>query len=1011
MWQNFPQPPVRSVYHPGKALCPRWLPALFAVLALAFALSAESANWSCRKGPTGKWMCASPNGGDAAASTGADAAPAPAAAATAPAESKPAETAAPAVAAPAPAPAPAPQKPIVSERPAEPVAPAASAPAPAPAPASPPAVAAPQKTAPPKPAAPEPKLTQATPAPQAASAPAAASEPSTPASSSGSGWICRGGSGKPGKKGWACGPDTKGVARAPATKGKSAYAFNSVDEARFRRMIKAMGGDPWAASCAGRLPTSVLPSNYGDRESTALETDSDYLEAEDNELYTFTGGVDLVRADQRLLGDYVLHDKVAHTLNAHGNVVYRETGTTVGADTLFMQLDTNQGKLRNTQYIFEETPARGKAETTYFDGPKHSRHIKATFTTCKPGNDDWMVHASRLRVDKDTGRGVASNAWIEFKGVPFFYTPWISFATDKRRQSGFLAPNFAMSSAMGFGFSMPYYWNIAPNYDLTLFPRYSSMHGLILGTEFRYMEPNYHGYFMGQIIPSDKPKSVTSSNVDQTNKVQLPKTRGFASFVDDRALLSNVSSNVKLNYVTDNRYFADMWNTMYRHDFINRAYLTSSATLNYGQSFGDNYVYSQLFAANYQLLVDNLPAASKPYRYAPMWTFGFSRPLGIAGGTFTLANELTNFDHDARPLIQRANIKPTISFPWKESWGFLMPKLSLQQTKYWINNSVAQTPAPSSAAASRTTPIFSVDSGLQFDRETDWFGKSYVQTLEPRLFYLYVPYTNQDNIINITSALYDFNFQSLFRENRFTGLDRMGDANQASAALTTRMVDQATGREKMRLSLGKMIEFTNPKVVLVKTEGLSPALQAYYASTNTYMASRNDFIADATVSVTDHIKLSPLVLWNYTKNYADRFQATVHYNAGNNRLLNLGYRYRRNLVDNSDVSWSWPVTDEWSVVGRWQYAWQAKTTLESFVGVQKETCCWKFSVVAREYMTGVALAGGGTVTDSKAQSPMAQGVFLSLELKGFANIGDSVNDFYVRSIPGFEGDDDKVRTP
>lgn len=824
-----------------------------------------------------------------------------------------------------------------------------------------------------------------------------------------SGWSCRAGVKKAGKKGWACASDAKGQTRVTGmggrkVKDKGPYAFTGLDEARFRRMLAAMGGDPWTASCAGRLPASALPSDYGDRETSALETDSDYLESEDNELYTFTGGVDMARADQRLLGDYVLHDKISHTLNAHGNVIYREAGTTVGADTLFMKLDTNEGKLRNAQYIFEEVPARGKAETTYFDGKKHSRHIKATFTTCRPGNDDWMMHASRLRVDKDTGRGVATNAWLEFKGVPFFYTPWISFATDKRRQSGFLAPNFGLSSSMGFGFAMPYYWNIAPNYDATLYPRYSAKHGIVMGGEFRYMQPGAAGTFMGQVIPDDKPTSVTSSKEAQTDKTVLPTTRGYASFSDDRTLFPHLGSSVRMNYVSDNRYFADMWNTMYNHNFINRAYLTSSATTTYSDTFGSNSVMSTLTAYNYQVLVDNLPESSKPYRVLPSLVTTFSRPVGFANGNFVLSTELANYDHSARPIVKKANIKPSISFPWKESWGFLVPKFSVQHTEYWVDNSVAVTPSPVTSA-NRTTPIVSVDGGLQFERTTSLFGKTYAHTLEPRLFYLYVPYQNQDDLPNVTSALYDFTFQSLFRENRFSGTDRMGDANQVSTALTSRLVDESTGREKLRLSVGKIFDlFGDPKVSLLSGgAALDPITQALYSGANANNVNRKDIIAEASVAVTDSIKITPLVLWNYIDNRHDRFQTTMHYNAGNNRLLNVGYRYRRDLVDNSDVSWSWPISKEWSVVGRWQYAWQAKTTLESFVGVQRETCCWKLGIIARQYMTNVALAGTGS-TASVADSPMTQGVFLSLELKGFANIGDSIGHFLNYSIPGYDMD-------
>lgn len=820
------------------------------------------------------------------------------------------------------------------------------------------------------------------------------------------GWNCRSGAGQ---KGWDCalgGADPKGQAHlvsdsgtAMATTTEGLYAFTSQDEARFRDMLTVIGVDPWAASCAKLPAVRSTQDETGDRAGSALEIDSDYSEMEGNELYTFTGGVDLERADQRLLGDVVVHDKLAHTLNAHGDVIYHEKGTTVAADSLFMKMDSGQGKLRNAQYLFDDVPARGKAETTFFDDKQRSRYIKATFTTCRPGNNDWLMHASRLRVDKETGRGVASNAWLEFKGVPFFYTPWISFPTDKRRQSGFTSPNFGLSSGNGFSAAIPYYWNIAPNYDATLYPRYNVNRGMIYGAEARYLDSSGTGFMQGQFMPDDQ---------------KLAQNRGFFSFNDSRTLLPNLTSTLRLNYVSDNQYFADMWNTINRHDFLNRSYLPSTAALNYSDTFDALSVYSTVTAANYQVLADNFPDSSKPYRLLPMWSFGLSRPIGVADGVFTLDNELSYFDHDSKAPIRRANIKPSLAFPWQNEWGFLTPKLSLQHTEYWIDNGLTEDPFvdPSGkqvGSVGRTTPIVSLDSGLKFDRDIDLFGDGYTQTLEPRLFYLYLPYSNQNNIPVVNSAQYDITFASLFRENRFAGLDRMGDANQFSLALTSRLIDQTSGREKLRLNLGKMFDVYEPKVNLVGARLNDPILMSLLAGANTNTVNRKDVIAEATAFVTDTLKVTPMVLWNYEDNRADRFQTMASYNAGNNRIFNVGYRYRYGLTDNSDISLSWPITKEWSVVGRWQYAWQLKTSLESFVGVQKETCCWKIGIIARQYMTGVGLYLPGNLQNTLpgtnvAAQPLTNGVFLSLELKGFANIGDSIGHFLSYSIPGYDAD-------
>lgn len=943
-----------------------WFPAFcLPLLLLQFALvdSAWAANWSCRKSADGRWNCGASNGGSAASTP-----------ATMPAE--------PAVAAPA-----AKAEPLPSND--SPYSPAALPSALAAPRSLPPATPAPR--AEPLPSS-EPAMAQ-----QAPSQPAA--EPERAADSSGkSGWQCRSGAGK---KGWACAhhgpmPAATAKAAAPAAGGKGAagqakpagsYAFTGADDSRFRQMLSVMGGDPWAASCAGRSPESALPSAKGDRAASPLEIDSDYSEMDSEELYTFTGNVDMARADQRLLGDFVVHDKATHTLNAHGNVIYRESGTTIGADSMFMRLDTSEGKLRNAQYIFEDGPGRGKAQTSYFDGKKHSRYETATFTTCAPGNSDWMIHASRLRVDKNTGRGVASNAWLEFKGVPLFYTPWLSFPTDKRRQSGFLMPNFGLSSGIGFSATAPYYWNIAPNYDATFYPRYNARRGMILGGDFRYLQDNAKGYIQGQFMPDDQVRE---------------QQRGFLALDDSRTLLPHLTSSLKLNYVSDNRYFAEMWNTIGQHGNMNRSYLPSIAALSYDDTFNETAVYSKVMAANYQILAENFPEASKPYRTMPQWNFGASRDLNFLGAVVRMDNEFGYFDHNTEARVTRMNIKPSISFPWQNQWGYLTPKLAVQQTEYWLDNSGANNPSPITSA-SRTTPQVSVDSGVRFDRNTDLFGKAYTQTLEPRLYYLYVPYSNQDNLPVVNSAPYDFNFASMFRENRYSGIDRMGDANQVSAALSSRLIDQASGREKLRFSVGKMVDLVDPQVTLVNARLANPSLWYYTNGLNAYRPSRSDVIAEASAAITDTIKVTPLVLWNYEDNRADRFQITTHYDGGNNQLLNVGYRYRRGVTDNTDVSMSWPITKEWSVVGRWQYAWQTNSNLEAFVGVQKETCCWRLGVIARHYMTNVALGlPANALVGNNVSSGSTQGVFVSLELKGFANIGDSIDHFLSYSIPGYE---------
>jgi LPS-assembly protein len=818
------------------------------------------------------------------------------------------------------------------------------------------------------------------------------------------GWSCAAGSRK---KGWNCalsGPDprAKPLPGKPseaeaegATADSGAMTITGADELRFKSMMSILPSDPWGMSCAAPPPGADEGIGREEREAAPLDITSDYAEMVDNEISTFVGSVDMRRADQRLLGDFVSHDKVSDTLHAKGNVIYRESGTTLGSDSAFLKLDSGVGTLRNSQFIFEKMPARGTARVSHFDSKTFSRYETVTYTSCRPGNQDWLLHASTLKIDKETGRGAARHAWLEFKGVPFLYTPYLSFPIDNRRMSGFLSPSFSTASRTGFSLTAPYYWNIAPNYDATFYPRYMTRRGFLLGGELRYLTEMSKGTLEGEIVPNDFDRD---------------QMRGSVRFADRTTYTPNLSSNVKLDYVSDNNYIYELGNTL---DFSNRVYLHSFGTLNYAERFNDLSVSSAAYVSNYQILDETIPDSQKPYRHLPQVTLNLSHPLGLADGVVSVSNEYVYWDHSENVTGSRVNIKPNLTFPWETTWGFLKPSFSVQHTQYWLSD-LDKNPTSHDFASSvgRTTPIFSADAGLFFERDTNWFGTPMSQTLEPRLFYLYIPNQNQDDIPVFASTPYDFTFYQLFRENRFTGVDRMGDANQVSAALTSRLIDQATGKERIRGSIGKIFEIQSQHTQLHVDDLLTsnnPTIQGNRSITSFNTIDQSDVIADFSAALTDTLSFKPMVIWNYEENRADRWQANLQYHDGRNRILNLGYRYRRNfnrvssedpsaLLEIADASARFPLIKEWFAVGRWQYSLLHDSTLESFVGLEKESCCWRFSLLGRRWINNLSNDPSQAFDDGDVN----HGIFFQVELKGLTRFGDQVDRFLEKSISGYD---------
>ncbi|MFA5984866.1 MAG: LPS assembly protein LptD [Methylococcaceae bacterium] len=766
-------------------------------------------------------------------------------------------------------------------------------------------------------------------------------------------------------------------------------AFNSSQEQTFATLKSNLKFDPWQ-SCgvdAAAAPQFVHEKHL--RDVTPLDVKSDYSEIFDNEIGYYLGNVQFHRADQDAQSDSANYDSVSETLDLQGNVFYSEEDLSLHSDTASLRLNSDQARLRDVLFIYPTTPLRGEAKVVYRDDKSLSRYSQVSYTSCQPGNQDWVVHASELKINREQGKGSANNAWVEFKGVPVFYSPYLSFPTDNRRLSGFLAPNFGNTQRSGFNLALPYYWNIAPNYDAVLRPRYLSNRGVLFGGDFRYLSEESKGKLSLEVLPNDR---------------LLNKSRFLGAFKHNTVFSPHLSTNLDLNYVSDRDYFSDLGNAL---SFNNFSFVRSQADLNYSNN-GLSFITR---LDNYQTIDRGVLPQNQPYRRLPQITLNFARSFKVAQESFdtSIENEYVYFQHNDAVNGQRFNAKPSISLPIQTDAGFFKPKLSLQYTQYALSKGVL-----SSDSIARVLPIASIDTGLFFERNlTD---SSYVQTFEPRLFYLYIPRKNQSNIPLFDSSTYDFVFNSLFRENRFSGTDRIQDANQITAAFTSRFIDTETGRERLKLNVGEIFYFQNREVTLcgdylsVLCFQNNPFTQI---ETNTF----SNVVTEVSSQLTEHISTQLGFQWNPQTTDFERNEAAIHFTNKPGEVVNLGFRYRknplfpdrRNDIIQSDVSFRWPVYDDWYAVGRWQYSWLFNATRDGFLGVQKETCCWRISILGRRFVNNTIVNNPQAISDINTfvEGVSQTGLFVQFELKGLTGIGQKLDDFFEQSIYGYINPDRK----
>jgi len=724
----------------------------------------------------------------------------------------------------------------------------------------------------------------------------------------------------------------------------------------------------------------------------AIEIEGDTLQLRMDRQMRAIGNAVIRKEGQQVTGDDIRYDIQNDELQVDGNAVITAGQTKITGPMLRMRMSENIGEMRDVNIEFKSSPPppsnqdsspllsdqaillsdpkkyleddqsyssqsnnasfeniRATAKQVLFEGQNIKRLKKASYTSCAADVDDWYIKTNNLELNDYTRTGEATNAFVEFKGVPILYTPWMSFSYNNQRKSGLLAPLWGTTSRSGFELLTPYYINIRPDMDATIATRFLSKRGTQLQGEFRYLGEDYSGINNFEYLDKD-------SLTDQTRfYVKLSHLQRFSE---------HWSGGYNLEKVSDDKYFSEMAT---RIQVTSRVNLQQTAFVDYQD---DNWTFNGS-VQRYQ----NLDNKSFVYQRLPQLTVNYDNSWN--GITTQTAAQYVYFDSMQEmgtvPTGSRLNFYPSLSYPIKSSYGFVTPKFGVNTTQYSLNNNVPTGYSEEYNQLSRTLPIFSLDSGLYFDRESTLFGTNYTHTLEPRAYYVYIPYRDQSKIPIFDTALATLNQDSIFTENQFIGGDRVNNANQTTLAITSRLIDAETGIERLSATLGQRFYFEDQKVSLPNTS----------ASTR----KSSDILAGFTARLSSRLNLDTFWQYDPDRGNMERNNYLLRYNPEPGKSFSFGYRYTANTLEQIDTSAQWPLGAGWYGISRLNYSIRDGNIVQFLGGLEYDAGCWQARAVMQRVQTATADAN--------------YAMFFQLELGGLTSIGANPLNVIKRNIPSY----------
>jgi LPS-assembly protein len=755
-----------------------------------------------------------------------------------------------------------------------------------------------------------------------------------------------------------------------------------------------------------------------------------------------------IRQDARsVTSDSVTYDDKTGRVSVKGGVDFEDPKLRVRSDAGSYDV-TGAANFDIANFQLMDRNGRGFAQDIDVLPDGRVSLTQVRYTSCPVGNEDWMLKASSLEIDSKAEQGVAHNVIMRFKDVPVFYTPYISFPVGDERKSGVLFPSFGHSGSNGFELEVPYYFNLAPNYDLTLTPGLFTARGVELAGQYRYLMQNSHGQLDATFLPNDTQEHGDRSYLHFTDITDFKRGMRFDAdiadvsdhnYFNDFAVGSDQTSVTFLERRVDLLYYDDVWRI--------RGELQNFQTIDIGV---------QTVCSPAELV--QLPAASaaacdqRPYSRVPRIQANALWPVANTPLELALDSEIVNFLREIGPTGVRLNVAPEIRWSSRGPGYFFEPAVGYDFTQYDLQNAAA-IGIGASSTPTRALPYARLDAGLVFERDAGAKGQR-TQTLEPRVVYSYVPYRNQDSLPIFDSGLPDLNLTELFRTNRYVGEDRIGDANQVALALTTRLFDHVSGAQYLSATIGQIRYLTIPRVglpeqlaqqadgdTLMTVPGVNPLALPGQALVNArgqilnFMPGQyvsglpvqsfapfapltpgqvlerfpaSDIVADVAVTAYKHFSFNFDYLWNPYTSQTDKSEVSIQYRPDPTRVINLGYRFQENVLNDTpilkqwDGSFAWPIAAHWNTVGRWVYSLQDHQTIEQVAGFEYKSCCWKIQVVERRYVRLNSVSGTAGLDTSIA---------LQLELTGLSSVGKPANTFLEREIRGYSTRDPNAQNP
>lgn len=684
---------------------------------------------------------------------------------------------------------------------------------------------------------------------------------------------------------------------------------------------------------------------------------ADRLEGRPGHDMTLTGDAQLRRAGSVLAADRITYYEADDEVMAVGAVRLNRDGNVFQGPQLRLKLDTNTGTFLSPGYFLGAYGGRGRAEQIEFLGPGVTRATDATYTTCGPDDPAWHLSTRSLTIDQNKGVASGRSARLTFMGLRVLGLPVFGFPLGDERKSGFLPPMLSINSRTGIDVVAPYYWNIAPNRDFTLYPRMTTKRGLQVGGEFRYLEPRFSGAMQFEWVPSDR---ITGQS---------------RSFYGMRHAFSNIggwSGGWTVRGVSDDHYFVDFGRSiLVSGDRILPRHFYAARSLGAGWTM-------QLDVMKWQSILDARPG---PYERLPQMQFRQVR-RDLGGFDIDTLVELTQFSAPLSTMPQgwRSFAYSQVSWPVLRPGWSIIPKMSVHASRYALDHN-----GPYDTDLSRVIPTFSVDGGMVFERQAQYFGRNFTQTLEPRLFVVHTPYRDQRAFPVFDSATVDMSFGQLFSENTFVGNDRIADATHVTGAVFSRFIDPASGAERLRLGIGQRLNIREQRVTL---PGVPPVMEG-----------RSDILLGASGELSPTLRFDSGLQYGIETGRVPRYAFKGQWRPRPGQVLNLGLRYRTDQIGQADASWRWKIGGRWTTMGRinWSYLDtgvdpqsgipNTRGLVQTVLGFEYEACCWTARVVGQRYKTGV--------------NTETTGVFVQLELRGLGRIGSDPFDILRRNIPGY----------